>query len=152
MRNIVIIVIVLLLIAGVFWFILNNKKNNPTTIEQDAMGELPITTINELQVTTVQNGSGPETKTGDTLSVHYIGLLQNGTKFDSSIDRGAPFEFTLGAGQVIKGWDQGLVSMRKGEKRNLIIPAHLAYGSVSPSPLIPAGSTLVFEVELLEIK
>ncbi|OGZ59160.1 MAG: hypothetical protein A3E58_01440 [Candidatus Spechtbacteria bacterium RIFCSPHIGHO2_12_FULL_38_30] len=144
MRNVIIPITVLVVVVGVFWFASNNKNRQLSTTKQSA--------TNELQITTTQNGSGPQAKTGDTLSVHYTGTLRDGKKFDSSRDRGTPFEFTLGAGQVIKGWDQGLIGMRKGEKRNLIIPASLAYGNASPSPLIPSGSTLVFEVELLEIK
>ncbi|KAI8898103.1 hypothetical protein BC833DRAFT_455841 [Globomyces pollinis-pini] len=90
-------------------------------------------------------------KNGDTLSMHYIGtLFDTGKEFDKSINRG-PFEFTLGAGMVIKGWDQGLVDMCIGEKRKLIIPPHLGYGSRGAGGVIPGGATLVFEVELLEI-
>ena len=144
MRNVIIPITVLIVVVGVFWFASNNKNRQLSTTKQSA--------TNELQITTTENGSGPQAKIGNTLNVHYTGTLQNGTKFDSSRDRGTPFEFTLGAGQVIKGWDQGLIGMRKGEKRNLIIPANLAYGNTSPSPLIPTGSTLVFDVELLEIK
>ena len=144
MRTVIIPITVLVVVVSVFWFASNNKNSQPSVTKQNA--------TNELQITTTENGSGPQAKIGNTLNVHYTGTLQNGTKFDSSRDRGTPFEFTLGAGQVIKGWDQGLIGMRKGEKRNLVIPASLAYGNASPSPLIPAGSTLVFEVELLEIK
>ena len=143
MRNVIIPVTVVIVVVGIFWFASNNKNSQPSATKQN--------TTNELQITTTQSGSGPQAKTGDTISVHYTGTLQDGKKFDSSLDRGTPFKFTLGAGQVIKGWDQGLIGMRKGEKRNLIIPASLAYGNASPSPLIPAGSTLVFDVELLEI-
>ncbi|XP_075248665.1 FK506-binding protein 2-like [Convolutriloba macropyga] len=92
-----------------------------------------------------------KTKGGDKLSMHYTGTLHsNGEKFDSSVDRGTPFEFTLGAGQVIKGWDRGLVGMCKGEKRRLVIPAELGYGDRGSPPKIPGGASLVFEVELLD--
>ncbi|TPX55591.1 hypothetical protein PhCBS80983_g05198 [Powellomyces hirtus] len=90
---------------------------------------------------------------GDTLSMHYTGtLFETGEKFDSSLDRGQPFEFTVGAGQVIKGWDQGLLGMCVGEKRKLVIPSHLGYGERGQGGKIPGGSTLVFETELLAIK
>ncbi len=97
-------------------------------------------------------GTGGEAKLGDTVSVHYVGTLLNGEEFDSSLDRGQPFEFTIGEGQVIKGWEQGVPGMKVGGKRKLTIPSSLAYGERSPSPKIPANSALVFEVELLEIK
>ncbi|KAI8824930.1 FK506 binding protein 2, 13kDa precursor [Fimicolochytrium jonesii] len=90
---------------------------------------------------------------GDKLSMHYTGTLYStGEKFDSSLDRNQPFEFTVGAGQVIKGWDQGLLDMCPGEKRKLVIPSSLGYGDRGAPPKIPAGATLVFETELLEIK
>ncbi|KAK0530503.1 Peptidyl-prolyl cis-trans isomerase fpr2 [Tilletia horrida] len=89
---------------------------------------------------------------GDLMRMHYTGKLWEGEKFDSSLDRGDPFEFTLGSGQVIKGWDQGLLDMCEGEKRKLQIPAHLGYGDRGAGAKIPGGATLVFDVELLEIK
>ncbi|KAK9764686.1 Peptidyl-prolyl cis-trans isomerase fpr2 [Basidiobolus ranarum] len=91
-------------------------------------------------------------KDGDSLSMHYTGkLFADGTEFDSSIPRGEPFDFTLGAGHVIKGWDQGLKNMCVGEKRKLVIPSELGYGSRGAPPKIPADATLVFDVELLAI-
>jgi len=89
---------------------------------------------------------------GDTLSMHYTGKLEDGTEFDSSIPRGEPLSFTLGAGQVIKGWDQGLLNMCEGEKRKLSIPADLGYGDSGAPPKIPGGATLIFEVELIKIE
>jgi FKBP-type peptidyl-prolyl cis-trans isomerase len=97
-------------------------------------------------------GTGPEAKAGDHVVVHYTGRLTDGTKFDSSLDRNEPFDFTLGAGQVIKGWDQGVAGMKKGGKRKLTIPSDLGYGKTGSPPKIPPDATLVFDVELLEIK
>ncbi|XP_065060927.1 peptidyl-prolyl cis-trans isomerase FKBP2-like [Rhopilema esculentum] len=89
---------------------------------------------------------------GDVLHMHYTGKLESGSEFDSSIPRGEPFVFTLGAGQVIKGWDQGLLNMCEGEKRKLVIPSELGYGSHGAPPKIPGGATLIFEVELIKIE
>lgn len=91
-------------------------------------------------------------KNGDRLSMHYTGTLENGEEFDSSLPRGEPFVFTLGMGQVIKGWEQGLLNMCEGEKRKLVIPSDLGYGDRGAPPKIPGGSTLIFEVELLKIE
>ena len=99
----------------------------------------------------LKEGTGPAAKTGDTVSVHYTGTLLSGEQFDSSVDRG-PFDFTLGRGMVIKGWDQGGVGMNKGGKRKLTIPSELGYGARGSGAKIPPNSTLVFEIELLKIK
>jgi len=93
-----------------------------------------------------------KTKIGDTLKIHYTGKLEDGTEFDSSVPRGQPFSFKLGSGQVIKGWDQGLVGMCVGEKRKLKIPSALGYGARGSPPKIPGGATLVFETELIAIE
>jgi len=93
-----------------------------------------------------------KSKRGDRLQMHYTGTLEDGTEFDSSIPRGEPFTFTLGSGQVIKGWDQGLIGMCEGEKRKLVIPSDLGYGDRGSPPKIPGGATLIFEVELLKIE
>lgn len=93
-----------------------------------------------------------KSRKGDKLKMHYTGTLEDGTEFDSSIPRGDPLEFTLGMGQVIKGWDQGLLGMCQGEKRKLSIPPHLGYGESGAPPKIPGNSVLIFEVELIEIK
>jgi len=92
-----------------------------------------------------------KSRKGDKLKMHYTGTLEDGTEFDSSIPRGDPLEFTLGMGQVIKGWDQGLLGMCKGEKRKLSIPPHLGYGESGAPPKIPGNSVLIFEVELVDI-
>jgi len=92
-----------------------------------------------------------KSRKGDKLKMHYTGKLEDGTEFDSSIPRGDPLEFTIGMGQVIKGWDQGLLGMCQGEKRKLSIPSHLGYGESGAPPKIPGNSVLIFEVELIEI-
>ncbi len=105
-----------------------------------------------VQIEILKEGAGAVAKNGDKVSVHYVGVLENGTKFDSSVDRGVPFEFTLGAGQVIPGWDIGVEGMKVGEKRKLTIPSLLAYGERGAGGVIPPNATLIFEVELLGIK
>ena len=120
----------------------------PATATQ---GGKPVTTPDGLQYTDDQVGTGAVAEPGKNVSVHYTGWLMNGTKFDSSRDRGQPFTFPLGAGRVIKGWDEGVAGMRVGGKRTLIIPPDLAYGSRATGP-IPPNSTLKFEVELLDVK
>src|SRR5258707_14700071 len=106
----------------------------------------------ELQIEDIREGNGPAAKAGQTVVVHYVGTLTNGTKFDSSRDRGQGFSFPLGGGRVIKGWDQGVAGMMVGSVRKLTIPPHLAYGERGFPPVIPANLTLVFEAELFEIK
>eukprot|EP00095_Tigriopus_kingsejongensis_P010641 maker-scaffold841_size89765-snap-gene-0.14 protein:Tk10641 transcript:maker-scaffold841_size89765-snap-gene-0.14-mRNA-1 annotation:"hypothetical protein CAPTEDRAFT_149447" len=93
-----------------------------------------------------------KSRKGDTLKMHYTGSLEDGTEFDSSIPRGEPLSFTLGSGQVIKGWDKGLLGMCEGEKRKLVIPSHLGYGDSGSPPKIPGGATLIFEVELIKVE
>lgn len=104
-----------------------------------------------LEITDLVLGTGDEAVTGKQVSVHYTGTLTNGQKFDSSHDRGKPFGFPLGAGRVIKGWDQGVAGMKVGGKRKLVIPPELGYGARGFPPVIPPNSTLVFEVELLGV-
>lgn len=107
--------------------------------------------VTELVKEDLTPGKGAEAKPGDTVKVHYTGTLLNGKKFDSSLDRNEPFEFKLGAGAVIKGWDEGVVGMKVGGKRKLTIPSDMGYGKSGSPPKIPPNSPLVFEVELLEI-
>jgi peptidylprolyl isomerase len=111
-----------------------------------------VTTPSGLKYTDETVGSGSSPHPGQTVVVHYTGWLTNGTKFDSSVDRGQPFKFSIGQGQVIKGWDEGVASMKVGGKRRLVIPPDLAYGSRQMGPSIPPNSTLVFEVQLLGVE
>jgi FKBP-type peptidyl-prolyl cis-trans isomerase len=104
-----------------------------------------------MKVERITSGTGPTPKRGDTVAVHYTGWLTNGTKFDSSVDRNEPFSFVLGTGQVIQGWDQGVASMRVGDKARLTIPPELAYGEKGYPGAIPPNATLIFDVELLSI-
>jgi FKBP-type peptidyl-prolyl cis-trans isomerase len=97
-------------------------------------------------------GTGKEAKSGDTVDVHYTGWLKDGTKFDSSKDRGRPFSFQVGAGRVIKGWDEGVAGMKEGGKRKLVIPPDLGYGARGAPGAIPPNAELTFEVELLKVK
>jgi FKBP-type peptidyl-prolyl cis-trans isomerase len=111
-----------------------------------------VTTASGLKYQVLKVGKGPVAKAGQTVSVHYTGWLTNGKKFDSSVDRNQPFEFNLGAGQVIRGWDEGVAGMKVGEKRKLTIPSDLGYGSAGAGGVIPPNATLVFDVELLGVK
>ena len=112
MRTIILSVIILILAVGVFW-LLSNKTESPSLIVEKTKKEnvQKTNTVTELQIETLKKGSGPKSKSGDTLSVHYTGTLQDGTKFDSSLDRGTPFEFTLGQNRVIQGWEQGMLGI-----------------------------------------
>src|SRR5690348_8961460 len=101
----------------------------------------------QLKIDDIKTGNGPEVKSGDTVLMHYVGHLEDGTKFDSSYDRKEPFEVKIGAGYVIKGWDMGVPGMKVGGKRKLTIPPDLGYGKYGVDPVIPGSATLVFEVE-----
>jgi peptidylprolyl isomerase len=113
--------------------------------------EQAIETPSGLKYVEIQEGTGARPKTGEQVSVHYTGWLTNGTKFDSSHDRREPIVFPIGKGQVIKGWDEGVGSMKVGGKRKLIIPSHLGYGPSGAGGVIPPNATLVFEVELVAV-
>ncbi|KAF0101438.1 MAG: fkbP [bacterium] len=110
------------------------------------------TTPSGLIIDELNLGEGEEAKTGDTVRVHYTGWLTDGSKFDSSVDRDEPFDFPLGRGYVIRGWDEGVAGMRVGGRRKLTIPADLGYGARGAGGVIPPNATLVFEVELLAVR
>ncbi|MBP9708367.1 MAG: FKBP-type peptidyl-prolyl cis-trans isomerase [Oligoflexales bacterium] len=106
----------------------------------------------ELKITDDVVGTGAEAMPDKTVTVHYTGMFMDRSKFDSSLDRGTPFKFVLGGGQVIQGWDVGILGMKVGGKRTLVIPPHLAYGERGAGDVIPPNSTLLFEVELLGVE
>jgi peptidylprolyl isomerase/FKBP-type peptidyl-prolyl cis-trans isomerase FkpA len=144
----------LIIIVIFFWsFFMNNNDTKPTTpAATPAATTTPATPSAGLKIEDVLVGAGAAAKNGDTISVHYTGTLVDGKKFDSSRDHNTPIEITLGAGQVIKGWDQGILGMKVGGKRKLTIPPELAYGAAGRPPIIPANATLIFDVELMSIK
>ncbi len=111
-----------------------------------------VTLPDGLKYVDLKIGKGPQPAAGQTVRVHYVGTLQDGTKFDSSRDRGQPFEFVLGEGRVIPGWDEGIKTMRVGGLRRLIVPPQLAYGDQGAGDKIPPNATLVFDIELLGIE
>ncbi len=126
---------------------------NNTLIASDTMSDANVvTTPSGLKYVEVKEGTGATPQTGQTVEVHYTGTLEDGTKFDSSRDRGQPFDFKIGLGQVIKGWDEGLSTMKVGGQRQLIIPPELGYGARGAGGVIPPNAILHFDVELLGVK
>ncbi|MGK7874029.1 MAG: FKBP-type peptidyl-prolyl cis-trans isomerase [Xenococcaceae cyanobacterium] len=123
----------------------SEKENNNMNLEN------AVTTSSGLKYIDIQEGDGATPRRGQTVTVHYTGTLEDGTKFDSSRDRNSPFSFKIGVGRVIKGWDEGVGTMKVGGRRKLIIPPELGYGASGAGGVIPPNATLIFDVELLEI-
>ncbi len=156
MKPIFLITVTLGVVGGILFITFLARTGEPKEDTKQTQNTMPTQEQNEqapteLQIEDLMVGTGEEAQTGNTVSVHYKGTLFNGTIFDSSYNRGAPFSFTLGQNSVIQGWEQGVLGMKVGGKRKLIIPPDLAYGPRAIG-LIPANSTLVFEVELLDVK
>lgn len=154
-KNTWIAVAISIFVVGFFMFggTIVNLFTNP---DGSAPAQGTQTTMNDTNTTglVIQDetmGTGDVVAVGDTVTVNYVGTLENGTKFDSSLDRGQPFSFVIGQGRVIAGWEQGLIGMKVGGKRKLVIPASLGYGAQAVGP-IPANSTLIFEIDLLGTK
>ncbi|MCL6753852.1 FKBP-type peptidyl-prolyl cis-trans isomerase [Nostoc sp. CCCryo 231-06] len=126
---------------------------NNTLIASNTMSDAnAVTTPSGLKYVELKEGTGATPQPGQTVEVHYVGTLEDGTKFDSSRDRGQPFSFKIGVGQVIKGWDEGVSTIKVGGRRQLIIPSELGYGSRGAGGVIPPNATLLFDVELLGVK
>ena len=145
-----IVIAIVAVIAAVAYSQTARKKPN-TTVPTKVSGP-GITTPDGLKYWDIKVGTGATANASQTVTVHYTGWLANGKKFDSSVDRGDPFKFALGRGQVIKGWDEGIAGMKTGGKRQLRIPPALGYGARGAGDLIPPNATLIFDVELLRVQ
>lgn len=152
-KTITIIIIIVFILA--FYFLTQKSDKSETNISNltpTTMPTLAPSKVTELKIEDTKIGTGSAVKAGDTVVMNYLGTFEDGTKFDSSYDRNQPFETKIGVGQVIEGWDQGIPGMKIGGKRKLTIPYQLAYGENGIPGAIPAKATLIFEVELLNIK
>jgi len=151
-KNFIFIIAIAVVIVGAIGLFGLNKTdsskqaNVSETLENSNMKQEAGLTIEEIEI-----GNGPEVKCGNIVTAHYTGRLEDGTQFDSSFDRGTPFQFRICQGQVIPGWDQGLLGMKVGEKRKLTVPPELAYGENEIGP-IPPNSTLIFDIELVNVE
>ncbi|MBI1866395.1 MAG: FKBP-type peptidyl-prolyl cis-trans isomerase [Candidatus Staskawiczbacteria bacterium] len=147
-KNILISVIVIIILIFGGYFLLKKPVNSqPVKEEKNPTNN----EVKNVKIEILQEGSGESSKTGDIVAVHYAGALEDGAKFDSSVDRGTPFSFTLGENKVIQGWELGVLGMKAGEKRKLTIPPELGYGESGYPGVIPPNATLIFQVELLKI-
>ncbi len=146
-RILIVSIAIIILTVGAYLIF---TERNPEPVATG--GENMITTNSGLMYEDLVVGDGAEAVQGKNVSVHYTGWLEDGTKFDSSLDRGQPFTFLLGAGNVIQGWEEGVAGMKSGGKRRLVIPPELGYGSTGAGGVIPPNATLIFEVELLGVQ
>jgi peptidylprolyl isomerase len=146
-KRILPVIIIILAIIGIIYLM-----SEPVVKEESTKVETTPPPANGLQIKDTKVGDGQEVKKGDEVIINYTGTLEDGTKFDSSFDTGKPFETKIGVGEVIEGWDQGVVGMKVGGERHLVIPPSLGYGDQGVPPKIPPNSTLIFDVQLLGIK
>lgn len=147
-KNIIVSSVIILLIIIVVIYFFMQKNINTASLSTASQNQREI---QAMKVEILQQGTGNTAKSGDRITVNYVGTLEDGTKFDSSIDRGQPFTFTLGQKSVIRGWELGVEGMKVGEKRKLTIPPKLAYGEQGAGGVIPPNATLIFEIDLLGI-
>lgn len=150
-QQIALVTVGVAIVALILIFAFRGNQNSGDPGSTAGTGEV-ITTASGLQYEDLVVGTGPVATDGQTVSVHYTGRLEDGTVFDSSVERGTPYEFVLGTGSVIPGWDEGIAGLQVGGKRTLIIPPDLAYGPAGRPPTIPQNATLIFDVELMDIK
>lgn len=158
-KELIAVAVALIVVAAFFGISLGLNgvftANNATEVAQTNMANIDTafsSSVNDLEIQDIVVGSGAEAVPGKILVVHYSGAFSDGRVFDSSYQRNVPFQFPLGAGQVIAGWERGFNGMKVGGKRRLVIPGHLAYGAEGRPGIIPSNATLIFEVELLEVR